>query len=79
MKKIDESGWLQIEITDLEKKRRGRPSIGTKAKKFKTVGLTEDEWRWLEMWLPGASPTSQLQELVERARKFWPAGPAKFR
>lgn len=42
---------------------------------FKTVGLTPDQWRWLELWFPSSSPTSQLQELFNRAMKFWPAGP----
>lgn len=45
---------------------------------FKTVGLTPDQWRWLELWFPSSSPTSQLQELFNRAMKFWPAGPFAF-
>lgn len=73
--KIDQSGWDQ---PGLFEKRRGRPKKGNSLR-FKTVGMTDEDWRWLSLWMPGASPTSQLAELVERAKKFWPAGPTKFR
>ena len=59
-------------------KKRGRPASDDKLY-FYTVGLTSDEWGWLSLWFPGASPTAQLRELFERSRKFWPSGPAKFR
>lgn len=45
---------------------------------FKTVGLSADQWAWLEKWSPGASPTHQLRDLVERSQKFWPGGPFVF-
>ena len=45
---------------------------------FKTVGLTQSQWDWLNLWLSNSSPTSQLGELFQRALKFWPAGPSVF-
>ena len=58
-------------------KKRGRPS-SPDSLVFITVGLTPVQWQWLSLWLPGASPTSQLSMLFERALKFWPSGPAAF-
>lgn len=46
---------------------------------FKTVGLTADQWRWLDLWFSDASPTAKMRELFNRSMKFWPSGPAKFR
>lgn len=63
--------------TEMER-RRGRPKTKNPLV-FRTVGLTEDQWQWLNLWLPGASPTAQLQELFGRSVKFWPGGPAVFR
>lgn len=79
--KIVESGWDQPSFDDagLLGKKRGRKPIGNKKLQFKTIGLTAEQWEWLEKWLPGRSPTAQARELFERARKFWPAGPNKFR
>lgn len=74
--KIDDSNWSQCETTF--KRGRGRPRSKSRLE-FKTVGLTADQWKWLELWRPGESPTTMLQEMFERAQKFWPSGPAKFR
>lgn len=60
------------------RRRRGRPSDPNKLV-FKTYGLRPDDLAWLEMWFPGGSPTDQLNALIERAKKFWPAGPGRFR
>lgn len=59
-------------------RRRGRPKTKNPLL-FKTVGLTADQWTWLELWFPGGSPTAQLQELFSRSLKFWPGGPSVFR
>ena len=46
---------------------------------FKTVGLTQQQWDWLSLWLPGHSTTAQFRILFERCFKFWPSGPHKFK
>lgn len=46
---------------------------------FKTIGLTAAQWEWLKLWHEHGSPTDQVREMMQRAEKFWPAGPAKFR
>jgi hypothetical protein len=74
--RIDDSGWMQERIEF--KKGRGRPR-SRNALVFKTIGLTQDQWLWMELWRPGESPTAMIQELLERSMKFWPSGPAKFR
>jgi hypothetical protein len=60
-----------------------RPGAGRKkspdALVFKTVGLTQAQWDWLALWLPGGSITSQFRSLLDRAMKFWPSGPTRFR
>lgn len=77
---IDSSGWVQTRLTS----GRGgkRPGAGRKksadSKSFHTVGLTPDEWEYLSHWSSG-NKADQLRELLDRARKFWPSGPAKFR
>ena len=48
------------------------------SKVFKSVGLTAAQWEWLDLWLPGGSPSAQMAEVVERSQKFWSAGPGKF-
>jgi len=45
---------------------------------FKTVGLTEDQWKWLQLW-NSTNPTLALRELLDRAFRFWPSGPFRFR
>lgn len=81
--KIDESGWDQAEFKLRGKRGGRRPGAGRKkgehSKVFRSVGLTPEQWEFLELWLPGGNSTSQLQELIERCQKFWPAGPNKFR
>ena len=66
------------EIRCSKKGKRGRPK-DPDALKFKTIGLFEWQWQWLALWFPDGNPTNQAQELLDRAVKFWPAGPAKFR
>ena len=58
--------------------RRGRPR-SPDSLVFVTVGLTPTQWAWLRLWFPTGSPTDQLRALFERALKFWPAGPGRFR
>lgn len=59
-----------------------RPGAGRKASGRALVGkkinLSASEWAWLELWHPG-NPSEQIREMLERARRFWPAGPARFR
>ncbi len=45
----------------------------------RTVYLKQAELEWMEFWFPGGNPTEQLRELMGRARKFWPKGPASSR
>lgn len=78
---VDDSGWVQARLSSGYGGKRpgaGRKPTG-KAKTFRSVGLSESEWAYLELWQTGASPSDQLRELLERAMKFWPSGPAKFR
>jgi hypothetical protein len=49
------------------------------AKVFKTVGLTSDQWAFVELFMPGRSATDQICELVELMKKYRPSGPGKFR
>lgn len=46
-------------------KKRGRPASDDKLY-FHTVGLTADEWEWLALWFPGASPTVQLRGIRKK-------------
>lgn len=68
----------------VKKTRRGGSRAGAGRKKsstskiFHTVGLTAAEWEFLGKWFSG-NKTGQLRELIERAQKFWPAGPSRFR
>lgn len=57
---------------------RGRPR-DPNALVFHTVGLTREQWEWLTLWMPEGNRTDQVKELFDRARKFWPKGPAVFR
>jgi hypothetical protein len=65
-------------MNNLPTVKRGRPS-NPDSLVFKTVGLTKDQWEWLELWLPSGNPSNQLRELFERCYKFWPSGPSTFR
>lgn len=56
----------------------GRPRSSNPIIKH-TVGLTAAQWEWLEKWLPGASPSEQLREALNRSMRFWPGGPHVFR
>lgn len=59
-------------------KRLGRPK-SEDSLVFVTVGLTRAQWSWLQLWFPTGSITDALRGLVERAVRFWPGGPFKFR
>lgn len=62
------------------KRKRGRPPLPEGERmEGERVYLRPDDWRWLERWLPGGNPSEQMRELFERARKFWPGGPSRFR
>lgn len=80
---IDESGWVQPDLPPVSRRGGARPGSGRKKKddtlQWKTVGLTPEQWLWLSTWMPTGSPSNQLRELLERAEKFWPAGPSRFR
>jgi hypothetical protein len=47
----------------------GNPQIG------RAIYLTAAEWERLALWHPG-NASEQLRELLDRAGKFWPRGPA---
>ena len=59
-------------------KKRGRPA-SPDAFVYITIGLRPEHWRWLSLWFPGGSPSDQVRALLDRALKFWPSGPAKFK
>lgn len=59
-------------------KRKGRPR-SEDSLVFITVGLSKAQWEWLKLWFPGGNPTDSLKALLERAVRFWPSGPYKFR
>jgi hypothetical protein len=69
--------WQQPPLISVGKK-RGRPKTESPLI-FHSVGLTADQWAWLALWMPNRSTTAQLRELINRAFKFWPAGPSRFR
>lgn len=58
-------------------KRRGRPRSADPLHRI-SVRLNSREVEWLSLWSDD-SPTTQIRDLLERAMKFWPAGPYKFR
>ena len=84
LEKIDESGWSQEVANFAVPNKRGgrRPGAGRKKSSssniFHTVGLTAEEWEFLSLWSPG-NFSDQLRELLYRSKKFWPAGPARYR
>lgn len=45
----------------------------------RSVCLTAEQWAWLDLWFPGGNFSFCLRELFDRAMKFWPSGPSKFR
>lgn len=55
------------------RKRSANPMI------FKTVGLSKDDWDFLDKWFDSDNPSLKVRELLERAKRFWPAGPNAFR
>lgn len=63
---------------NLPGRRRGRPRQSDSKLSF-GVALRPDQWAYLDLWFPGAKPTAQVEALLERAVKFWPAGPGRFR
>lgn len=45
---------------------------------FASVGLTQAQWEYLSLWFPTGNISQALRFLIERAIKFWPAGPFVF-
>lgn len=80
--KLDESGWLQSRLAlpanKPTGKKRGRPS-SPDAYVYITIGLRPFQWEWLALWFPNGSPSDQVRALLDRALKFWPVGPGRFR
>ena len=37
--------------------------------------LSDHEREWLTLWRRGGNASEQLSDLIERAMRFWPAGP----
>jgi hypothetical protein len=58
--------------------KKGRPS-NPDSKVFRNVGLRPAEWEYLSMWFDSTNPSMQVSELINRAVRFWPSGPLKFR
>jgi len=88
---IDDSGWLQSNI-DFETKSESNFSVGKSISRknrgrprkddsfvYVTIGLRPIQWAWLQLWFPNGSPSDCVRSLLDRALKFWPAGPYKFR
>lgn len=46
---------------------------------FHSVGLTQKQWEFVALWFPTGNPSNCIRSLIDRALKFWPAGPARFR
>lgn len=60
------------------KKKRGRPASAD-SYVYVTIGLRPEHWRWLALWFPNGSPSDQVRALLDRALKFWPSGPHRFK
>lgn len=60
------------------KKKRGRPS-SSESYVYITIGLRPEHWCWLALWFPTGSPSDQARALLDRALKFWPSGPNRFK
>lgn len=43
-----------------------------------SVCLTESQWQYISLWLPTGNISQALRALIDRAMKFWPAGPFVF-
>jgi hypothetical protein len=46
---------------------------------YHSVSLTQEQWNFIMLWFPTGNPSQALRELLERAVKFWPSGPGRFR
>ncbi len=42
------------------------------------VCLTRAQWDFVMLWFPTGNPSQALRFLLDRAMKFWPAGPFAF-
>lgn len=54
----------------------GRPASPNSAIYSFSVRLNKSNIEYLKLW--GNSPSLQINDLLDRARLFWPAGPAAF-
>lgn len=45
---------------------------------FHAVGLTQKQWEFVSLWFPTGNISHCLRALIDRAMKFWPAGPFAF-
>jgi hypothetical protein len=72
--------WQQPSLDCLHStvKRRGRPPAINPGKRI-SVYLNSQEAAFLSLWSTDGSPSTQFKDLLERAMKFWPAGPGRFR
>lgn len=76
MKDIHDKKTLNLPLNN--RSRCGRKKDPNKLQ-FASYGLRPDRLAWLELWFPGGSPTDQLNALIDRAIRFWPSGPGRFR
>lgn len=55
-----------------------RPLDPTAKRNVITTRVDDDTKGWLGLWRPNSEASTQLADVIERARKFWPQGPDKF-
>lgn len=72
------SGKSSSENIPVGKLKRGRPA-SSDAFVYVTIGLRPAHWLWLSLWFPGGSASDQVRALLDRALKFWPSGPYRFK
>ena len=56
--------------------KRGRPSSPDSCVHSFSVRLNKSNLEYLSLW--GSCPSIQINDLLDRARLFWPAGPFVF-
>lgn len=54
----------------------GRPRSANPSVRI-SVRINSADAQWLSLWAD--TPTLQIQDLINRARLFWPSGPRRFR
>ena len=55
-----------------------RPIDPSAKRNVVTCRVDDKTKEWLSLWRPGSETATQLADVIERARQFWPQGPDKF-